>query len=602
MSTLPSSELKRSLQASKYRILGLIGRGQFGRVYCAVHRKTERLVALKALDHDRAPTHKFLRELHFLLRLQHPNIVTFEAIEHIQGGRFLVMDYCEGGTLRNLIETHDRLHPALSVQLVSDILTGIDHAHQQGIVHCDIKPENILLQVQPEGWIARISDFGISRFNQELMPEAANLTGSPAYMAPERFYGQYSQSTDLYAIGVLLYELLVGHRPFSGLPTELRAAHLNQAVEVPRSIPVPLQTVILTALQKLRARRFQSASQMLEALQLAVQRSPEFKISKAIAVPLTIPTQLVPILREEKLSYQVERMAIAEVSPLPEYDRYLRRSAIVFLSEPKQGIHSRFYPQGLLNRSFEEIQILPLTEAIQDLMVCPKGCFAITQRSLFLLSETPKLITQWHQPSQIAIEPQGRWMAVMTTNASNAFLGFCKLPEAKFMRQPIVCNAKEFLLIALNSRHVAVFSRLQDKTSVQVWNRRGQAIAALDLPVTLNQVIQTPKPYCLVATESNFSKSLLLICLQPLQLTRIAIDIVPKFVTAFSWGLVVGDSDGHFIAIDYEGRPFNQFQAPEYACAVANYGETSLLIASWHQDQGHLYTLNLQGLRHERAS
>lgn len=93
-----------ALQHSKYRILKLVGQGQFGRVFCAIHRETGRLFALKELDRQLLSTHKFLRELRFLLSLQHPNIVTSQALEYSQTGRYLVMDYCEGGTLRNLMQ------------------------------------------------------------------------------------------------------------------------------------------------------------------------------------------------------------------------------------------------------------------------------------------------------------------------------------------------------------------------------------------------------------------------------------------------------------------------------------------------------------------
>jgi len=267
VSRLGPTELKRS----KYRLLGLIGQGQFGRVFCASHRKTGRLVALKSLDHRRFPTHKFLRELRFLLSLQHPNIVTCQALEHITNGRYLVMDYCEGGTLRNLMEAAGCLDLAQGLSLTRDVLSGLTHAHKKGIVHCDIKPENILLTVQPEGWKARITDFGIARLSQELSLETG-ATGSPAYMAPERFYGQYSLSSDLYAVGILLYELLVGERPFSGAPGDLMSAHLNNPVKIPDQVPTPLREVILKSLQKLPARRYKSAMEMLEALDAATPR------------------------------------------------------------------------------------------------------------------------------------------------------------------------------------------------------------------------------------------------------------------------------------------------------------------------------------------
>lgn len=139
----------RPIRRSHYRLLGLVGHGQFGQVYCAIHRQTGEFVALKHLHKDRFPTHKFLRELRFLLSLEHPNIVTCHALEHSASGRELVLDYCEGGTLRSILESDIALTPEEALGFVLDILAGLEHAHQQGIVHCDIKPENILLRLTP---------------------------------------------------------------------------------------------------------------------------------------------------------------------------------------------------------------------------------------------------------------------------------------------------------------------------------------------------------------------------------------------------------------------------------------------------------------------
>lgn len=259
------------MQHSSYSILKLVGQGQFGRVFCAVHRKTGRLFALKELELQRFPTHKFLRELRFLLSLQHPNIVTCHAIEYTQTGRYLVMDYCEGGTLRNLMQSKAQLNLLGRLKLIIDVLVGLEYIHHCGIIHRDIKPENILLSLNHKGWVARVADFGVAQLSRELGNIHLGHTGSPAYMAPEQFYGHYSPSCDLYAVGVLLFELLVGHRPFSGLPGELMSAHLTQPVNIPDSVPFLLRSPILTALEKLPARRFASATEMLKSIRLATQ-------------------------------------------------------------------------------------------------------------------------------------------------------------------------------------------------------------------------------------------------------------------------------------------------------------------------------------------
>jgi serine/threonine-protein kinase len=264
------------MQPSRYRILGLVGQGQFGKVYCAGDRRTGKLVALKELSHQSAPTHQFLQELWFIISLQHPNIAACLGLEHIQTGRYLVMEYCEGGTLRNLLEQQDSLRLQEALNLIIGILEGLDYAHQRGIIHCDIKPENILLTLKSQGWNSKLSDFGIARratVAGKLSPSEKPSTftgGSPAYMAPERFYGIYSPRSDIYSVGIILFELLVGDRPFHGLPGELMTAHLNQRLQIPTDIPEALQTVIQKSLEKLPARRYKTAADMAEALRKAI--------------------------------------------------------------------------------------------------------------------------------------------------------------------------------------------------------------------------------------------------------------------------------------------------------------------------------------------
>ncbi len=258
---------------SQYQILHLLGQGQFGRVFSAVHSPTGELVALKELDRKKFPTKSFLRELSFLVTLQHPHIVSCRGLAYSQTDRYLVMDYCQGGTLRELMESEQQLDSLQSLKLISDILLGLEYAHNRDIVHCDLKPENILLEPQDEGWTARISDFSIARLSKEVNSQKLSNgdTGSPAYMAPERFYGHYSYASDLYAIGVIMFELLVGARPFSGIFRDLRNAHLNHKITIPDSVPFIVRSTITKALQKLPQRRFASASEMLKSIQMATQ-------------------------------------------------------------------------------------------------------------------------------------------------------------------------------------------------------------------------------------------------------------------------------------------------------------------------------------------
>lgn len=273
------SRRSRTLKSihDSYQMLGLAGQGQYGRVFCARPRQGGDLVALKELPAERFPTQNLLRELRHLLTLNHPNITRCYALEHAREGRYLVLEYCEGGTLRELIDQVEQglwLPVKQVLGFVDQILAGLDHAHRQGVIHCDVKPENILLKPTPQGWQLKLTDFGIARHSQPL-PDEISATGSPAYMAPERFYGQFSPASDLYAVGIILLELLTGRRPFSGSPGQLMHAHLNQPFVCPEGIPAPLREVLEIALRKLPLRRFRTAAQMRSALAVVAQEWQE---------------------------------------------------------------------------------------------------------------------------------------------------------------------------------------------------------------------------------------------------------------------------------------------------------------------------------------
>ncbi|WP_244352751.1 serine/threonine-protein kinase [Thermostichus vulcanus] len=279
-----------------YQLLGVAGQGQYGRVLCARPHQGGELVALKELQTQRFPTHNLLRELRYLLTLNHPNITRCYALEHAREGRYLVLEYCEGGTLRDLINQVEQglwLPVKQVLGFADQILAGLVHAHQQGVIHCDIKPENILLKPTPQGWQLKLTDFGIARHPEPIAGEIT-ATGSPAYMAPERFYGHFSPASDLYAVGIILVELLTGQRPFSGSPSQLMYAHLNQPFVCPSGIPDPLQTLLEVSLRKLPPRRFRTAAEMRSALAVFAQ---EWQEPDSCWVGPRLPTLSPPVVQ-----------------------------------------------------------------------------------------------------------------------------------------------------------------------------------------------------------------------------------------------------------------------------------------------------------------
>ncbi len=543
----------RSTRISNYRLLGLVGQGQFGRVFCAIHRKSGQMVALKELKHDRFPTHKFLRELRFLLSLQHPNIVTCRALEHTANGRYLVMDYCESGTLRNLVMEEARLHPAHSLKLVMDILLGLEHAHSRGIVHCDIKPENILLQIQPVGWLGRISDFGIAQLSQDLNQDF-NTTGSPAYMAPERFYGQYSPASDLYAVGIILFELLVGERPFSGTPADLMSAHLNQPVQIPAFVPEAIQGVIRRALQKLTGRRFHSAAEMLADLRSAAQATgwslhmgtepsmvPLFCrfANRAVAAPGSAPASapaspgyptapaIAPFtpLRQELLKAPISYL---RVQSAPATSQAPAMETLYCLS--RQWVYCRTFTPSLLTGQEAQRAVCHLPVPAQSLTIFQGGrhtdkqgdCFAIAAQGLYHLPfpapsgqisstglETimvhPQCVLSQETDSAIAIDPHGYWLAAAPLLPSTPKSPLWLWPWPRLAPQrDLECRASQIAqIIPLDSAHgVAISHRHRTQASrFEVFNRRGRFLGHLNVPITTGVFFQGIKPYQLMTYE-----------------------------------------------------------------------------------------------------
>jgi serine/threonine-protein kinase len=662
-----SNLLVKELKRSNYRLLGLVGQGQFGQVYCASHRKTGRLVALKELNKQRFPTHKFLRELRFLLSLQHPNIVTCQALEHTLSGRYLVMDYCEGGTLRSLME-RGRLHPVQALNLIVNVLEGVEHAHQRGIIHCDIKPENILLTLQPDGWTARITDFGIARLSQELVKGGTGNTGSPAYMAPERFYGQHSVSSDLYAIGILLFELLVGYRPFVGSPAMLMSAHLNQPIQLPESIPAVLHPILVTALQKLSARRFRTATDMLNAVRFAIQ-SLGSSLSQGWAdhtflrsLP-ELPSCQYHAVHQESVQTEIRRLVgshrFAGLNPPGTANTDSQTSD---LSDRVYRAFERYvgcqvYPNGLLTigdrasdatgSSCVDATSPPLvtaqfSELVQDILLRPQGCFVVTARSVYLIPLTlfqagmtqaeqgcwqqardpcpvqphslPQLVTEFQDDFVVTIEPHGHWMATATLEPSrNGVLTIWRLPGIpleKFSLPPqLVANVARqpsylFQLLALGAHHLAAFSHLVDQQTnacitgvlLEIFTRRGDLISSLNIPVPLRSICSSPASCSFIAREPGYDRSLLLVDLKPLRMSRIGLDIVPTLITVASWGYVVISQAGQIVLLNQYGEGLGRIDGPEHPTAIAILEPYTLLISTWNARQGSLYIINLQQL------
>jgi serine/threonine-protein kinase len=265
-----------------YELLGEVGRGGMGVVYKAVQVGLNRVVALKMIRNGSSAlpqvVARFRTEAEALARLQHPNIVPVYACGEYEGLPCFAMEFLAGGSLRQRLDG-PLLQPRHAAGLMETLAGAVSFAHEQGILHRDLKPSNIVFTADG---IPKLTDFGLARFldDGEGPEEGGTVLGTPAYMAPEQARGDWpavGPATDVYALGVILYELLAGWTPFTA-PT--RAAILSQVCcrePVPPSrlqpgVPKELETICLRCLRKQASQRHASALALAEDLRCFLSR------------------------------------------------------------------------------------------------------------------------------------------------------------------------------------------------------------------------------------------------------------------------------------------------------------------------------------------
>ena len=262
--------------ADRYRIERELGAGGMATVYLAEDLKHGRRVAIKVLRPELAAVigaERFVREIRTIAALQHPHILGLIDSGEVQGTAYYVMPYVEGESLRDRLNREKQITINESVRIASEVASALDYAHRHGVIHRDVKPENILLH---DGQ-ALVADFGIalaaSSAGGSRMTETGMSLGTPHYMSPEQAMGEreITARSDIYALGCVTYEMLVGEPPFTG-PTA-QAIVAKMMTEDPRSlvvqrktIPAEVEDAVLVALSKLPADRFGSAADFSEAL------------------------------------------------------------------------------------------------------------------------------------------------------------------------------------------------------------------------------------------------------------------------------------------------------------------------------------------------
>jgi serine/threonine protein kinase len=300
----------------KYKILSTIGSGGFGTVYLAEDTWIDKKVALKGPHKQGVDFGELLREPRLLASLNHPNIVGILTAERQENVFFIVMEFVPGETLESIIAREGALELSRALDYTAQICNAVDHAHRQGVLHRDLRPSNVLVS---DSGLVKVADFGTSRF-LEIAAHGTTVIGSPPYMAPEQFHGKAVFASDVYSLGVTMYQMMTGELPYdSPTPADLDRLMHGDLVTAPRvrnpKVPRAINDIILRAMAPEVHARYQRASELLDDLLAARSVTPR-RATRPVPTPGDIVSDDVQ---------EIQTRLKARETPLPRFCWHCRK-------------------------------------------------------------------------------------------------------------------------------------------------------------------------------------------------------------------------------------------------------------------------------------
>lgn len=324
--------MSRGQKLGKYELRRLLGKGGMAEVWEAFQPGVDRLVAIKLmhkhLAHDFDFVQRFRREAKAVGRLQHHHIIRVFDFDVENDEYYMVMDYIQGGTLGQYLKQHGALQPIEALRVVAQLADALAYAHQQGMIHRDIKPANVMFMDDSVGFPV-LTDFGLARLlSYQTMTITGAMVGTPAYMSPEAISGEKVDGrADIYSLGVLLYEMVVGKTPYrADTPYGMILKQMNEPIPPPHdkgvTVPLEVEVLILKALQKEPNERYQNATLFRDAI-LATLEHLTGKPNESLITSMrrisslrraAVTTKL-PALGSTQASSSVDQAAIDSTSP-----------------------------------------------------------------------------------------------------------------------------------------------------------------------------------------------------------------------------------------------------------------------------------------------